>query len=116
MVKKSVIIPDAVFLFLGCGKPKPTHSYVFESYTTTDDGTRAYVFESDEMEGSMHVHYIATCDGHVTKTGADGDCRAITRYLHAMLPPAYLTSQDEGEHMYMEIPSLNLEFTVEEGY
>lgn len=114
MVKKSVTVAAAVLVLLGCEKHKPAHSYVFERYTTTDDSTRAYVFESDEMEGSMHVQYIATCDGHVTKSGADGDCRAIDRYLHAMLPPTYLWTPDEGDHEYMEIPSLNLEFTVEE--
>jgi hypothetical protein len=98
----------------GCKKPKPQHSYVFDGYTTTQGGSRAYVFESDEMEGSLHLTYSVTCVGHVSKDAtADGDCQAIKRYLHHMLPPTYYTF-DGVEHSYLEIPSLDLEFEIEE--
>jgi hypothetical protein len=98
----------------GCEKPKPLHSYVFEGYTTTHDGNRAYVFESDEMEGSLHVTYSATCVGHVSRDATvDGDCLAIKPYLHHMLPPTYYTFDGE-EHSYLNIPSLNLEFEIAE--
>jgi hypothetical protein len=106
-------------LCLGCtARKKPEHSYIFEGYTTTESGERAYLFESDELEasGHLHVEYAATCDGHVTEAGADGDCRAVIPYLHRLLPPTYYTSPDDGQNAYLEIPSLNLEFSVEEAY
>lgn len=114
--KKSVIIAATLLVLFGCGKPKEAHSYVFEGYTTTESGARAYLFESDELERNVHVHYVATCVGHVTQAGADGNCMAIARYLHTLLPPTYLTSPDGGQNSYLEIPSLNLEFTVEQVY
>ncbi len=116
MAGKPAVIAVAALLFVCCGKPKPAHSYVFESYTTTDDGATAYVFASDEMEGSIHVHYIATCEGHMGQSGADSDCRAVAPYLHKMLPPTYLSSPDDGEHEYLEIPSLNIEVAIVEAY
>lgn len=114
--KTIIIVMAFVFTFLGCGKPKPAHSYVFEGYTTTQDGSRAYVFESDETEGSVNVTYSATCVGHVSTSGkVDGDCRAIKPYLHHMLPPTFYTFDGE-EYSYLDIPSLNLEFEIEASY
>jgi hypothetical protein len=113
---KLAVTIAVVLMLSGCRRAKPQHAYVFEGYTTTQNGDRAYVFESDEMEGSASVTYSASCVGHVLANGtADGNCRAINPYLHHMLPPTYYTFDGE-EHSYLEIPSLNLEFEIEEAY
>jgi hypothetical protein len=113
-MKETIFVVALVFALLGCDKPKPAHSYVFNGYTTTEDGSRAYEFESDEMEGSVHLTYSAICVGHQSKEGTvDGDCQAIKPYLHRMLPPTYATF-DGHETSYLDIPSLNLEFEIVE--
>jgi hypothetical protein len=115
-VKKTIVVIAIMVTLSGCAKPKPAHSYVFDGYTTTQGGDRAYIFESDEMEGGVHVTYSAACVGHVSANGTvDSNCQAINSYLHHMLPPTYY-SFDGSEDSYLNIPSLNLEFEIVEAY
>jgi hypothetical protein len=108
-MKKIVAVAFVLLLMAGCEKQKPDHSYVFTGFTTTKDGIREYVFESDD------VTYSAICIGHQKGEQVDGDCRAIQPFLNHMIPPTYRTSGD-SEHVYLDIPSLNLQFEVDEGY
>lgn len=115
-MKKTIVVTALMLTISGCEKPAPAHSYVFNGYTTTKDGTRAYLFESDEREGGAGVTYSAICVGHVSSKGTvDGNCQAINSYLHHMLPPTFYTF-DGYDASYLNIPSLNLEFEIEEAY
>ncbi len=104
----AILILGSLIALAGCNN-KPEHSFVFSGYQQGH-----MVFETDG------VTYLVTCEGSGrpphTDAHAAEECRAILPFRGHILPPTYVVDPTGNGEAFIDIPSLDLMFDIDEAF